>query len=177
MKLLALLVCVLFTSCQKQENQKQFSPEMEKRLRNLVARDQIIGRINLLFESVDNQNWENVKDVLASEVDFDMGSGGQKKTADEVIAIWKEATAGLQGIHHQAGNYGVYVEGKTAIAKLYGTATHYKKLKSGKNTRTFYGTYEMKIIMPDDTKDDWTGWKISSFVYKNKFMDGNLELK
>src|SRR5688500_2188255 len=108
MKYLLMVLCLISLSCQKQEKvEKQFSDKMQQKIEEDVKRDDINGRIHLMFRSVDNQRWEDVKEVLAEKVEFDMGEGTSVKSADEVIESWKSATAGLDGLHHQVGKYGI----------------------------------------------------------------------
>jgi hypothetical protein len=177
MKYLLMVLCLVSLSCQKQEKaEKQFSDRMQVKIEDDVKRDDINGRLHHLFRSVDAKNWESAKEILAEKVELDMGEGPSSKTADEVIESWKTATADADGLHHQVGNYGIEINGREARLMFLGTATHYKKVKSGKNTRTFYGSYEVTMQQPEGDPTNWA-WKITKFKYTNKFMDGNLTLK
>lgn len=176
MKFLMMALCLFALSCQKQESKPQFDEKWQLKIEDAVKRDDITGRMHLLFRSVDNQDWTNVKDVLHDQVEFDMGEGASTKSGDEIIEIWKSALAGLDGVQHVVGNYGIEVNGKEARLVFQGVATHYKKLKSGKNTRTFHGSYEVHMKQPDGDSTNWA-WKVTKFKYMNKFMDGNVTLK
>lgn len=176
MKFLILALCLVTFSCQKQEVKPQFSEKMQKKIEDDVKRDDITGRMHILFRAVDNQNWPAVKEILADQVEFDMGEGPSMKSADQVIDAWKTATAGLDALQHMSGNYGIEINGNEAKLVFEGVATHYKKIKSGKNTRTFHGTYEVYMKQPEGDSTNWA-WKVTKFKYKNKFMDGNLTLK
>jgi hypothetical protein len=50
-------------------------------------------------------------------------------------------------------------------------AYHYLPNASGRNTRTFVGSYDFQL-----EKDEGT-WRIRSFKYNLKLMDGNLTLE
>jgi hypothetical protein len=178
MKFIILALCLLSFSCQKQESkvQNQFSDKMQQKIEDDIKRDDITGRMHVLFRSVDAQDWVNVKEILADQVDFDMGEGPSTKTSDEVVDVWKNATAGIDGSQHIVGNYGIEVNGNEAKLMFVGIATHYKKLKSRKNTRTFHGSYEITMKQPDGDSTNWA-WKVTKFKYMNKFMDGNVTLK
>lgn len=177
MKLIALIMCLTVFSCQKQEAHKpQFSAGMESKILDNVQRSAMMGRLHLLFRSVDNQDWANVKEVLAEQVELDMGEGPSQKSSDEVIEIWKKSLSGAEASQHVVGNYGIEVNGREARLLFNGIATHYKKLKSGKNTRTYHGSYEVHMAQPEGDATNWA-WKITKFKYVNKFMDGNLSLK
>ncbi len=178
MKFLMILLSAFALSCQNngQKVEKQFSEKMEKKITDAIKRDDITGRMHMLFRSVDNKDWANVKEVLADQVEFDMGDGVATKTSDEIVKIWQDATAGLDGVQHVVGNYGIEVNNHEAKLMFVGIATHYKKLKSGKNTRTFHGSYEVFVKQPDGDSTNWA-WKVTKFKYVNKFMDGNVSLK
>lgn len=178
MKILLMALCLVSLSCQKQvaKVENQFNDKMQVKIEDAVKRDDITGRMHLLFRSVDNQDWVNVKEVLADQIEFDVGEGSSSKTSDEVVGIWKNATAGLDGLQHVVGNYGIEVNGREARLVFNGIATHYKKLKSGKNTRTFHGSYEITVRQPEGDPTNWA-WKVTKFKYTNKFMDGNVTLK
>lgn len=178
MKILLMALCLVSLSCQKQESkvEKQFSEKMQVKIEDAVKRDDITGRMHLLFRSVDNQDWVNVKEVMADQVEFDMGEGQSTKSADEVVEAWKTSLSGIDGSQHVVGNYGIEVNGSEARLVFLGIATHYKKLKSGKNTRTFHGSYEITVRQPEGEPTNWA-WKVTKFKYTPKFMDGNVSLK
>jgi hypothetical protein len=73
-------------------------------------------------------------------------------------------------VHHQIGNIVVQVLGSTASLFCYGIAIHYLPSPSGRNTRTFVGSYDIRLVRKKG------GWKIDGFSYHSKFVLGNLTL-
>lgn len=141
---------------------------------DLIERQKAIDLVTKLFVETDNRNWEAVKACFTPKVRFDMTSltGGEPsdKTPEEITAAWDSGFQGVDSVHHQAGNFLVTMDEKTASVFCYAVATHYKKVPSGNNTRTFVGSYDFGL-----SKDD-SNWKVSSFEFNLKYMDGNIEL-
>jgi hypothetical protein len=69
------------------------------------------------------------------------------------------------------GNYIVKITGKSAEAFCYGIAIHYLPNDSGKNIRTFVGSYNFGL------SKEKRKWLINKFKFNLKFIDGNLELE
>jgi hypothetical protein len=140
----------------------------------LRARNDVIDVINRLFISTDLRDWQAVRGCFAASVLFDMSSAGggppARLTAQEITDGWDGGLRALKSIHHQAGNYQVTVAGKEATAFCYGIAYHHRPVRSGRNTRTFVGSYDFGLILTAD------GWKLNAFRFNLKFIDGNLEL-
>ena len=63
------------------------------------------------------------------------------------------------------------VNGEEATAFWYGIASHYRKTRSGRNTRQFVGSYDFRLVRHRGE------WRISSFRFNLKYLDGNLELE
>ena len=63
------------------------------------------------------------------------------------------------------------LQGDRAAAFCYGIAYHYLPNASGRNTRTFVGSYDFEL------EKDGGAWHIRSFKYNLKFLDGNLNLE
>ncbi|HEX9945602.1 MAG TPA: nuclear transport factor 2 family protein [Thermoanaerobaculia bacterium] len=148
---------------------------MDDALRYLVEKDAIVGTINRLFVSTDNRDWEAVKACFTPRVFFDMTSlaGGEpaEVSVQEIVDGWEKGLAPLQAIHHQAGNYRVTLEGDRADAFCYGIAFHYLPNDSGRNTRTFVGSYDFRL------EKDSGAWRIRRFRFDLKYVDGNLQLE
>ena len=142
----------------------------------LIKRQQVIDVINQLFIQTDNRNWLIVEKCFATQVQMDMSSLSGREpemlTPQEITARWEEGFRDLKAIHHQVGNFVVDVHGDDhAHAFCYGTAFHYKPLESGRNTRTFVGSYEFNLERGIDDV-----WRITSFWFDCKFVDGNTDL-
>lgn len=149
---------------------------MDTELRRLIAKDEIIGAIDRLFTSTDRRDWRAVLDCFTDIVQFDMSSAGGGPAAPlaarAITDAWDAGLANLQSIHHQAGNYRVDVDvgGGNATASCYGIAFHHRPVRSGRNTRTFVGSYDFALTRASGT------WRISAFRFDLKFVEGNSEL-
>jgi hypothetical protein len=143
-------------------------------LRGLVERNRITDLINRLFASTDARDWTAVKACFAPDVLFDMsslGAGPAAPMTPEAIATgWEAGLKPLEAIHHQSGNFFVQLSGTQATASCYGIAYHYRRTKSGRNTRVFVGTYDFHLVLADE-------WRIDTFRFDLKFVDGNATLE
>lgn len=148
---------------------------MADTLEELLEQNRIIETINQLFIGTDNRDWTLVRRCLASTVHFDMSSVGAGEatdtSADDIIAMWDTGLKPLQAVHHQSGNFLVQVQGATAAAFCYGTATHYLPNSTNQNTRTFVGSYDFTLRKESDA------WRISAFRFNLKYIDGNRNLE
>jgi len=148
---------------------------MQDQLQHLVEKDRIIDTINQLFIGTDSRDWPTVRACFADTVHFDMtslagGNSGQL-TPDQIAAAWEEGLQPLQAIHHQVGNYRVKLEDEQATAFCYGTASHYRPTRSGRNVRVFVGSYDLHLRRVEGR------WQIDGLRFTLKYMDGNAELE
>jgi len=143
---------------------------------DLVARQQITDCIVKLFVSTDARDWAGVRACFTDAVYFDMTSvaGGTPATlpADQIVAGWTQGLAPIEFVHHQAGNFQITIRGDEADASCYGIALHYRRTASGRNTRTFVGSYDFTVVNPAGD-----AWRISAFRFNLKFIDGNPGLE
>jgi hypothetical protein len=148
---------------------------MDDSIRQLVEKDRIIDTINQLFIATDERDWPAVRGCLADSVLLDMsslaGGGPSRLTAEQVAAGWEEGLRPIESVHHQAGNYRVDVQGEQASAFCYGVATHFRRNRSGRNTRVFVGSYNFHLVRVEER------WLIDSFRFNLKFLEGNIELE
>lgn len=139
-------------------------------------RESVIETVNALFVAVDQRDWDLARSVLAARVHFDVtslgGSAAQELAAEEIIAGWDKGLAAIEAVHHQSGTFRVQVDGDLAECACYGTAHHYRRVRSGRNVRVFVGSYDYRLERADGP---W-GWRISGFRFNLKFVDGNVQL-
>ena len=139
---------------------------MSKSIEYLLEKDKIIEVLNSLFIYTDNSDWQSVENCFADKVHFDMTSMGAEKVEvlepKQITQMWDEGLNSLEAIHHQAGNHKIEIRENRAIAFCYGIASHYKKTESGKNSRTFVGSYNFHLQKDKDI------WKIDSFKFNLK---------
>ena len=146
---------------------------------DLLDRERVIDRITELFLATDRKDWPAVEACFAPEVQFDMSSVGAgpaaTKKRSEIVAGWRTGLAGVEQIHHQAGNCVVRVNGDRADAFCYGIAYHYRARKDGRNTRVFVGSYDYQLAR--DAASSPATWRITAMRFTLKFLDGNPSLE
>jgi hypothetical protein len=144
-------------------------------LRRLADKDAIVATIDRLFVATDKRDWPAVRVCFADTVRFDMTSlaGGtpQDLTSEQITSAWDSGLRALEAVHHQSGNHAVNVNGDEANAACYGIAYHYRRTRSGRNTRTFVGSYDFGL------RRSPAGWRITAFRFNVKFVEGNLDLE
>ena len=131
---------------------------------------------NKLFMYTDSRDWQKLLDEVFTEyVDFDMSSAGagapKNMKAAEICKAWKQGFHGIDAVHHQAGQYLFNLQGETASIYAYAVAFHYKKAAAKGHSRSFIGSYDLQATSTDH------GWRISTFKYNLKFIDGNASLE
>ena len=144
-------------------------------VKTLADKQQIVEVLTDLFVATDRRDWAGVKACLADEVLFDMSSLGGPPAARtagaDIAASWEKGLAPLTAIHHQAGNFRVWLRGDDADAFCYGIALHYRPNASGRNTRTFVGSYDFGLRRSEGR------WRIARFKFEAKWIEGNLDLE
>ena len=120
-------------------------------------------------------DWKLAEVCLAPHVLLDVTSlaGGEPEntTGSAIVDGWRVVVGHLEAVHHQAGNYEVDIHGEAATATCYGIAYHYLPNDSGRNTRTFVGTYDFGL------RKRRGGWEVDMLRYNLKFLDGNTDLE
>ncbi len=134
----------------------------------------IVDVLVSLFVRTDQRDWPAVERCFDDSVLFDMTSlaGGEpaQLTPSQITSGWEEGLRPLEAIHHQAGNFIVQATGNEATAFCYAIAIHYRRVASGRNTRTFVGSYDFHLVRGDRS------WKIDLFRFNLKFLEGNADL-
>jgi hypothetical protein len=106
---------------------------------------------------------------------FDMTSlaGGEPThlTPAQIAGAWEAGLRPIESVHHQTSNYRIAIAADEAEASCYGVAFHFRRTRSGRNTRTFVGSYDFHLRRSADR------WQIEAFRFNAKFVDGNLELE
>jgi hypothetical protein len=138
----------------------------------LAAEDVVVR----LFVGTDERDWNAVESCFAESFVFDMTSmtGGEPLsiTPRQVTQMWSEGLKPLDFVHHQAGNFRTEINGDRARVRCYGIALHHRaRIKAAEKTRRFVGTYEYELANQQGS------WRITSFKFLLKFIDGNLELE
>jgi hypothetical protein len=139
--------------------------------------DELIELANKLFIYTDYQQWDKLmSEVFAEHVLFDMaslGAGEPKKiSAQDICDMWKTGFAGIDAVHHQSGNFLVnFASDDSAEIYCYAIAIHFKNAATQGKTRQFVGSYNLHAVLTD------IGWRLNSFKYNVKFVEGNAELK
>ncbi len=148
---------------------------MNEELDILLEKDEIAEVITRLFVRTDQRDWPGVRECFAERVLFDMTSlsGGEAAmlAPAEITAGWQRGLEPLAAVHHQMGNLLVHVRGEEADAFCYATATHWLPNPSGRNSRTFVGSYDFHLVEVAGR------WRIDRFRFNLKFIDGNEDLE
>ena len=141
----------------------------------LTAKDAVLDTIHRLFIGTDHRDWEMVEEALAPRVYVDMTSvaGGEpsEMTGSDLARMWEQGLRPIREVHHQVGNHRIQVTEDRAEAFCYGTATHYRPTTSGRNLRTFVGSYDFVLARMAGR------WRITRFRFHLKYIDGNLNLE
>jgi hypothetical protein len=148
---------------------------MDASLRALLDRQGVIDTLITLFVATDARDWQRVAGCFTPTVLFDMSSAGggpaASLAATQITSAWELGLRPIESVHHQVGNYQVELRGDEADASCYGLAWHYRATRSGRNTRTFVGSYDVHLVRAPDR------WRIDRFRFNLKFMDGNARLE
>jgi SnoaL-like protein len=141
----------------------------------LLEKDRIVDVINQLFIATDKRDWPALRRCFAEAVLFDMtsltGGAPSRLTPEQIAVEWEERLRPIEVIHHQAGNYRVDVRGDRSTAFCYAIASHYRRTRSGRNSRTFVGSYDFHLLRLDGR------WQIDSVRFNLKYVDGNANLE
>ena len=141
--------------------------------------DAIIELVNKLFVYTDSQQWHKLlKEVFKEKVFFDMSSMGDEPAkelmATEICEMWRKGFAGIDQVHHQSGNFIVTFKGDVEVVEAdvfcYSIASHFKQTATKGKTRELVGSYELHASFTD------LGWRLDSFKYNLKYVNGNSEL-
>jgi SnoaL-like domain len=147
---------------------------MSNQVSDVVTRLDVEDVVIRMFVATDERDWDAVKDSFADPFVLDMTSmiGGvpATMTPSQVADAWAEGFKRLDHVHHQVGNLQTTIDGDTALVRCYGIAVHHRAAAAGLKTRTFVGTYELKLNRAQSR------WQIVELIFKLKFMDGNLQL-
>jgi hypothetical protein len=140
------------------------------------VREQVVEIVNKLFVYTDGRQWKKLLDeVFSASVLFDMssagGGGAATLPAKEICDAWEKGFEGIDAVHHQAGNYLVTINNTAATVQAYAIAIHFKKTAQHGNTRQFVGSYDLEL-----SEVPGKGWRIYTFRYNLKFIDGNADL-
>ncbi|POY38545.1 hypothetical protein C3K47_03880 [Solitalea longa] len=142
----------------------------------MTEREQLIELANKLFIYTDYRQWEKLKnEVFTQNVRIDMSSLGagepKELPAIELCQLWEKGFEGIDAIHHQSGNFLVSTINNTAEIYCYAIASHFKESATEGKTREFVGSYNLEAVKSDK------GWRLRSFKYNLKYINGNLSLK
>ena len=143
-------------------------------LETIIDRIRVEETINRLFIATDNRDWAAVEPCFTPVVRLDMSSvGGPAREMEgrAIAAMWEQGLSRLQAVHHQAGNFLIRVEGDGASASCYGIASHYLPNPSGRNTRTFVGSYDFEL------EKNAGRWRIRAMRFNLKYVEGNPDLE
>lgn len=131
---------------------------------------EISNTISRYFVAVDERNWKGAQALMTNPFHLDYSSFGAGEAADldpaEILKNWAAFLPGFDATHHQIGTVDIEVNGDTAKAKLYGTATHIIDARIW----TVVGTYHQTLVKTEQ------GWKLSGTQFVFKYQSGDTDL-
>ncbi len=134
-----------------------------------IEKEQIQSLITKLFSSVDERDWEVVKQTMADSVYTDytaLGGDAGFKTPDEILSGWKALLPGFERTVHQVHNEAIWVASNRATATLDAIATHYLN----HDQWTVFVGYDTEYIKENDQ------WKLARIDLSLYDQNGNTLL-
>ncbi len=172
---ITILLAMVIGGCANLSGNRESEKQTMSAYQILLEKEKVKEVVNRLFISTDNRDWDEVSQLFAAEVLFDMTSmvGGKPVmlTPQEIVAAWEKGLKPIKAIHHQTGNYIVNVNQNEASVFCYGIASHYRPNKTNQNTRTFVGSYDFHLVK------NGKNWQIDKFKFNLKYIDGNQNLE
>ncbi|MEM8508689.1 MAG: nuclear transport factor 2 family protein [Bacteroidota bacterium] len=133
------------------------------------AEKQIDKVIHALFTSVDQRNWEAVKQTMTDSVYTDytaLGGDSGFKTPSEILEGWEALLPGFERTIHQVHNKAIWVAGNRATATMDAIATHYL----AQDFWTVFVGYDTEFIRENGI------WKLARIDVSLYDQTGNAEL-
>ncbi|MFD0992045.1 nuclear transport factor 2 family protein [Tenacibaculum geojense] len=143
--------------------------------KQMTVREEIIELINKLFIYTDEKKWELLKnEIFADEVFINMESAGgnaEDLAKEAVCELFQSVLNNIDAVYHLVGNHIVtMVNENYAKVFCYATASHYHSKAQNGSVREFVGSYDIEVVKQTE------GWKVNTFTYNLKYMNGNLDL-
>ena len=140
------------------------------RLEDLLDRD-AIRHIQIRYAwSLDNQNWDALKEIFLPDAVADL-RGEVFEGLEAIVAKCASSIEPLDGVQHMNGTHWAQVNGDEAIAGCYFIATKYIADTPGGNTYSIGGKYIDQMVRTPD------GWRIARRELVPTFLDGNPEVE
>lgn len=121
----------------------------------IVDRSDVSDTLYRYCSSVDNRDWSGLRGILADDARVRYGNGDWIIGGDTVVAMLKDATAGLVWTHHFASVYHVEVTGDEATALTYHTS-HQVAGTEPDVARVVVGRYFDRLLRTE------SGWRIAT---------------
>ncbi|MEM9291596.1 MAG: nuclear transport factor 2 family protein [Acidobacteriota bacterium] len=122
------------------------------------------------FAAVDDRRWSDAEAVMSDPFHLDYSSFGAGPGADrapkDILQGWSQFLPGFEHTHHQLGNLDLAIDGDSARAQCYGTATHV----IGDRVWTVVGVYHLTLRRAEQ------GWKLTGNRFAFKYQSGDTDL-
>jgi len=122
------------------------------------------------FAAVDKREWDAAKELMHAPFHLDYSSfgGGDAADLDPAVILegWEAFLPGFDVTHHQLGNVDLEVDGDSAVAEFYGTATHLIDERAW----VVVGTYRATLAA------DSGGWRLTGLRFRFKYQLGDTGL-
>lgn len=140
------------------------------RLQDLLDRD-AIRHIQIRYAwSLDNQNWDALKDIFLPDAVADL-RGEVFEGLEAIVAKCASSLEPADSAQHLNGTHWAQVDGDKAIAGCYFIATKYIADTPGGNTFTVGGKYIDQMVRTPE------GWRIAHRLLDPAFTDGNPQVE
>lgn len=149
---------------------------MEKGLKELLDKAEIMDLQYKYAFGVDTKNWKLFRSVFTDKIDLDMTSASpyydhKGLPADEFVNMVKNSAHCFKTTEHQMTNSRIRFEDEDhATGITYVRAFHYKPTDIGGNVVEMGGYYDNKYVRTAD------GWKIYSLIGQFTWTEGNQYL-
>jgi hypothetical protein len=141
----------------------------------LVTRLAVEDAVVRMFVATDERDWPALRGCFTDPFILDMtsmvGGAPASMSPEQVAQAWALGFEPLDHVHHQVGNFRTTVTGTQALVRCHGVAFHHRSAAAGLKSRIFVGTYEFVLVARDEL------WQITHFIFRLKFIDGNLQLE
>ena len=140
------------------------------RIQDLLDRD-AIRHIQIRYAwSLDNHNWEALKEIFLPDAVADY-RGERFEGIEAIVAKCASSLEPADASQHLNGCHWAQIDGDKAIAGCYFIATKYIADVPGGDTFIVGGKYIDQMVRTPD------GWRIAHRLLEQTFLDGNPEVE
>ncbi len=136
-------------------------------LNRLIDERNIVALATAYTWALDQRQWDELRDVFASDATATLGSSDLLVGADAIIDRIRAALSPLDDSQHLIGNHDISVDGDRATHRCYLHAQHIRRDASGGPHYIVAGRYEDELARTAD------GWRITHRNLAVMWEEGN----